>query len=427
MSLNFLFISYGTYGNLIPMLTGARQLRGKGHRVRILAESGMRSEIEAAGFEFAAWKRAAAETDGGGIAFTTFEEWLGRVIFRPAEIYAADTLDEISRVPTDAVVMFDLLFGCSLGARAARVPYAMFSPHVSFRPLRGMPLVSSGLRPPRTTQERARTDAAAAMFERLMDRFLPSFNAVGRGLGLPPLERTLDVIDRADRVILAISRRFDFEAEIVPANFRYVGPLLDEPIWAGDWVPPWTAPAERPKVLISCSTGAQRMQPLFERIIGSLASLEIEAIATAGPSLAIEHVRPPPNVHVVPSAPHDAVMREVSVVVTHGGHGTVSRALLHGLPILVIPYDRDQHDNAARVEAHGAGLRLPSGASEAEIAAALERLLTDPAFRISASDLGKALRADIAACGLVRELEEMVALQNAPGSTSSAFAPSLGG
>jgi UDP:flavonoid glycosyltransferase YjiC (YdhE family) len=30
-------------------------------------------------------------------------------------------------------------------------------------------------------------------------------------------------------------------------------------------------------------------------------------------------------------------MKEVSLVVTHGGHGTVSRALHNGLPILVMP------------------------------------------------------------------------------------------
>jgi UDP:flavonoid glycosyltransferase YjiC (YdhE family) len=46
---------------------------------------------------------------------------------------------------------------------------------------------------------------------------------------------------------------------------------------------------------------------------------------------------------LLPSAPHDAVMKEVSIVVTHGGHGTASRALWHGLPLLVIPMGRDQN------------------------------------------------------------------------------------
>jgi hypothetical protein len=38
-----------------------------------------------------------------------------------------------------------MLFGAVLGAEAAGVPVAMLSPHVSTRPLAGVPPVSSGL------------------------------------------------------------------------------------------------------------------------------------------------------------------------------------------------------------------------------------------------------------------------------------------
>ncbi len=64
----------------------------------------------------------------------------------------------------------------------------------------------------------------------------------------------------------------------------------------------------------------------------------------------------PKNVTLLHSAPHDLVMKEASLVVTHGGHGTVSRALIHGLPLLVMPMGRDQNDNAMRVEATAPGL-----------------------------------------------------------------------
>ena len=74
-------------------------------------------------------------------------------------------------------------------------------------------------------------------------------------------------------------------------------------------------------------------------------------------------------------------MNKVSLVVTHGGHGTRSRALWHGLPLLVMPMGRDQHDIALRVEAHGAGLILPAAAAEVEIAAALGRLGREPSIR----------------------------------------------
>ncbi|MEJ1937912.1 nucleotide disphospho-sugar-binding domain-containing protein, partial [Nostoc sp. NIES-2111] len=79
-------------------------------------------------------------------------------------------------------------------------------------------------------------------------------------------------------------------------------------------------------------------------------------------------------------------------VVTHAGHGTVMRALSHGLPLLCMPMGRDQNDNAARVVARGAGLRLPETASAGEIRSALLALLEDPGFRRAATQLGRAVR-----------------------------------
>lgn len=70
-------------------------------------------------------------------------------------------------------------------------------------------------------------------------------------------------------------------------------------------------------------------------------------------------LKAPKGVTLLPSAPHDAVMKEVSLVITHGGHGTVSRALRNSLPMLLMPMGRDQNDIALRVEARGAGLTLP--------------------------------------------------------------------
>jgi UDP:flavonoid glycosyltransferase YjiC (YdhE family) len=77
----------------------------------------------------------------------------------------------------------------------------------------------------------------------------------------------------------------------------------------------------------------------------------------------------PANVTVVRSAPHGAVLPLSRVVIAHGGHGTVIKSLGHGKPVLCLPLGRDQKDNAARVEAAGAGLRLSAGASTAKLAA----------------------------------------------------------
>ena len=66
--------------------------------------------------------------------------------------------------------------------------------------------------------------------------------------------------------------------------------------------------------------------------------------------------------------PHREVLRHAAAVLTHAGHGTVIKSLAAGVPVVAMPLGRDQLDNAARVEHHGAGLRLKPKASAEAIA-----------------------------------------------------------
>jgi MGT family glycosyltransferase len=419
MSYSFLLASWGSSGNLNPLLTAARQLRRNGHRVRVIADPAMRGEVEAAGVEFITWRRAPIGTDADPADFSDMEDWARRAIFNPAIAYASDIRDEVRRVPTDAVLTLDILFGVVLGAEAAGVPVAMLSPHVSIRPLPGIPPATTGMARPKTREERAEVAAANENFANFMNGFLPFLNNACAELGVSPFSHVLDVFDRSDRLLLAISRAFDFQPDFVPWNLCYVGPLLDQPSWTKPWQASWPAEPDRPRVLVACSTGAQGQQDLVQRILNAMGSVDADAVATAGPNLNIAGLRAPENVCLLHSVPHDEVMAEVSLVVTQGGHGTVNRALINGLPLLVLPLARDQAANAARVEDKGAGLRLDSNAPEEAIAAAVKRLLTEPHFRAAARRLGDAIQADIERSALVGELETMVAARRGAGMAAS--------
>ncbi|XYD09716.1 glycosyltransferase [Methylobacterium sp. NMS12] len=410
MSLNLLCISWGTTGNLSPVLTAARQLRRAGHRPRVMADPAMCGEVEAAGFPFVGWRRAPTGLDADPADFSDLADWLRRTMFAPAGAYAADTLDEIRRLPTDAVLSLDLLPGCTL---AADLPFAVLSPHVSIRPLPGIPPAASGLTPPRTEAERDAVDAATAAIVSAMEQGRPALNAARRAFGLPPVASAFAHFDRADRVLLAVSRAFDFDTQALPANYRYIGPLLDEPGWSRGALTAWPG-ARRPRILVAGSTGAQNQTDLLRRVARAVGSVEAETVVTTGPNVGAGALDTPAAVRVVAAASHDALMARADLVVCQGGHGTVSRALLHGVPLLVIPLARDQADNAARVALRGAGLRLPAGAGEAEIAAAARRLLAEPGFRRAAEALGAAVRADLDAGGLVREIDAMVAARRDP-------------
>jgi UDP:flavonoid glycosyltransferase YjiC (YdhE family) len=162
-------------------------------------------------------------------------------------------------------------------------------------------------------------------------------NEARASLDLAPADHVLDLFDRPERHLLAISAAFDFPADELPGNMRYIGPLLDSGDWAKPWTAPWPRVAGRPRALVSFSTTDQSQTDALQRTINAIGRIEMDGVATTGPALDPAKLQAPKNITLLPSAPHDAVMREVSLVVTHGGHGTVSRALWRGLPLLVMP------------------------------------------------------------------------------------------
>ncbi len=103
-------------------------------------------------------------------------------------------------------------------------------------------------------------------------------------------------------------------------------------------------------------------------------------------------------------------------MITHGGHGTVIKALAAGVPMLCLPHGRDQADDAARVVAAGAGLRLSRRSDAAVIQAALQRILTERSFRDAARRMADAIAGEAArAPTAVDEVEGLLAVRRQPG------------
>jgi MGT family glycosyltransferase len=430
---HFVFATWEGGGTVPPALTAARQLMRRGHRVRILSDACNRPEVEAIGATFVPWRRAPsraskhrdtdvirdweAESPEAG-----FARRVERIMCGPALAYARDVLDELGRAPADAVVANEMLLGAMIAAEAAGVKLAVLGSTISIAPLQGVPPLGLGLTPARSAAERAQHAAHAAALGAAFNRFLPVLNAARRELQLPALSDVLELFARAERVLQATAAAFDFPAEHLPPNLRYVGPLLDEPETTNRWLSPWKRDDARPLVLVGFSTTYQAQRDAIERVAAALAALAVRGVVTLGPALDDLQLTLPGDVMVCGSVRHSDVMRAASAVVTHGGHGTVMRALQHGLPLLCLPMGRDQNDIAARVVARGAGLRLPASASPAEIRVALGRLLVEPSYQTAARTLGRAITAEIACSHLVEELEGLVIPANRRAHTAAASA-----
>jgi UDP:flavonoid glycosyltransferase YjiC (YdhE family) len=192
----------------------------------------------------------------------------------------------------------------------------------------------------------------------------------------------------------------------------YVGPQIGEPAWAAPLDLPWADDDPRPLAAVGFSTSFQNHVGVLQRVIDAMASLPMRGVVTLGDTIAPEELRAPENVVLLHSAPHDALMRQANMVVTHGGHGTVMRALAHGRPMLVIPHGRDQNDNAIRVTERGAGLSLPANASVEAIADALIALKVVPSFAANARLLGEKIATEAKDSPIVQELEALAAESN---------------
>ena len=93
----------------------------------------------------------------------------------------------------------------------------------------------------------------------------------------------------------------------------------------------------------------------------------------------------PANAVVVEWLSYSQVMPEASLVVCHGGHGTVARALGAGVPVICCPAAGDMAENGARVQWAGAGLMLPWRLTTAgTLRAVVRRGLSNPDLRRNA-------------------------------------------
>ncbi len=423
--LRFLFTTADLGGNVSPIMPVVRRLVERGHAVRVMSDGTSRNETEAAGAQFISWTRAPhkserrreTELPDWDVSATEGLRMVAEFVGGTALAYAHDTIEELRREPADLVVCFDMLLGPMLGCEAIGQRLALLGTMISFFPLQGMPPLGTGLPPAKTASEREAEDSLRRDFEALFDVGRPALNAARAELGLPALQHLSDQWGAAAVHWLGTARAFDFAGIGLKPNMRYAGPLVGDPAWAEPWLSPWSEEDDRPLVLVGFSTSFQNHAGVIQSVVDAMAPLPLRALVTLGGSIRPDEVNGAQNCIVVPSAPHMEVMSEASLVVTHGGHGTVMAALMHGLPMLVIPHGRDQGDNAARVTERGAGLALPKTAAVPEIRSALERLLGDASFRTAARALGEAVAAEARASSL---LDEIVALAATPAQSPAA-------
>jgi MGT family glycosyltransferase len=205
----------------------------------------------------------------------------------------------------------------------------------------------------------------------------------------------------------------DFSSRgVLPANVRYVGPSFEP--YPREWSSPWPATNSDPLVLVSFSTSYMDQLGLAQRVLDALAGLPVRALLTAGPALDAQALRIPANARTVAYIPHRTVLPHAALVVTHSGWQTVNAALADGVPLVCVPDGRDQPDNAARVVAAGAGVRVNKNASPTKLRKVIAQALEDPALKRGASEMARALARSDGAQTIAESIERLGSLERIP-------------
>jgi MGT family glycosyltransferase len=159
----------------------------------------------------------------------------------------------------------------------------------------------------------------------------------------------------------------------LPPNFHFVGPIVWEPNLP---VPDWLESLDKNRPVIYFTMGSTGFEKFFEVAVDLFADTKYQVIFTIG-GMTLPAARPA-NFFIEHYAPGLKLMKVSSLVVCHGGNGTIYQALSQGVPIIGIPTMHDQWFNMERVEDLGAGIKLDEKKFKPEhLANAVEKIFSD--------------------------------------------------
>jgi len=255
-----------------------------------------------------------------------------------------------------------------------------------------------------------------ACFERYRARFLEvigpvhdQFNEFLKSVGEEPYPRGefFETSPYLNLLLYPEPVRFKRRNPLDPERFQYLDGCVRD---VGDYaVPAFKANADAPLVYVSFGSLGAGDVDLLKRVIAALGKLPYRALVNVGDYVdAYDAV--PDNVHIESWYPQPAVIPQCDAVIHHGGNNSFTECLYFGKPAIIMPYCWDGHDNATRVAETGHGLKLPRyDWTDADLAAAIERVLNDRDMARRLAETSAKMRAEDGRRKAARLLDNLLA------------------
>lgn len=347
-------------GRLYPLVGTLVELAGRGHRVTVRCGIDDVERLRSLGLEVRPLRpeieRFAPDDWRARTRFGALSSGLGQFGER-APFQLRDLEQAIEDEQPQVLFVDEGAWGAAAAAEHSGLPWAFSIVSPVPLPSRDAPPFGLGLAPRRGSVGRLRDRLAKRLTLGTLERVIAShMNPLRAGLGLPPVATIEDVYLAASVVIAYTAEPFEYPRSDWPAKIRLVGPGL--------WEPPAEAPAwldelHQPLVLVTCSTLFQNDRRLAEIACAAFAGEPYDVVVTTA-DVDPAGLPAPANVRVARFLPHAPLLERAVCVVCHAGMGITQKALAHAVPVVAVPFGRDQPEVARRVEVAGAGVRLPA-------------------------------------------------------------------
>jgi UDP:flavonoid glycosyltransferase YjiC (YdhE family) len=305
----------------------------------------------------------------------------GAKINRRAARMAVLNAPQLAELAPDLVVSDVITVAGGFAAELLGLPWVELNPQPLYRPSKGLPPIGSGLAPGIGIRGKIRDAVLRAMTARSWREGLRQRVAARAEIGLPAVD------PGPRRRLIATLPALEVPRPDWPSEAVIVGPLHFEPTSSQLEIPAGSGPV----VVVAPSTAQTGARGLAELALDTLTPGEVlpEGSRVVVSRLGGPDVPVPPWA-VVGLGRQDELLSNADVVICGGGHGIVSKTLLAGVPLVVVPGGGDQWEIANRVARQGSALIVRPLTAEA-LASAVREVLSSPRYRDAARDAGASL------------------------------------
>lgn len=364
-----LVAAFGDPGHVFPAVSLTRALVRRGHEVILETWPQWQDTVEEAGLRFVSadqyqvFPPPASGSPGAGQAAAALMPLLED--FRP-----------------DVVVNDILTVAPALAAEAYGCRWGTLIPHIYPVQDPGMPFFAVGALPPRTLPGHRFWSATERALRFGLERGRDDLNAQRALVGLPPTDRFHGGTS-PDLAMVATYPQLEYPREW-PEGVHVTGPMPFEIEHEEIGLPP----GEDPLVLVAPSTSQDPDNHLVRSALAALAGQPVRIVATTNRVVPRRPIEVPANAVLVDWLSYSQVMPEAALVICHGGHGTVARALAEGVPVLTCPAAGDMNETAARITWAEVGRSIRWSLTGARsLRWAVAEVLGNPLYRVRAGQI----------------------------------------